>query len=121
MRVLKLIWRIIAHKNSQWSRWIHEHLLQGSSIWALREPTASSHCSWVWKQLLKMCDQAKAFTKVKVHNGRSTSFLFDRWNNMETLAMLRGDRGRIDLGVSAHTGYTSKTEKTNHDLQQDQR
>ena len=100
--VLKLFWRVIAHKNSLWSRWIHEHLLQGSSLWALREPIASSHSSWVWRQLLKMRDQAKDFIKIKVHNGRSTSFWLDRWNNMGNLAMLTGDRGRIDLGISAH-------------------
>lgn len=62
---------------------------------------ASSHGSWVWKQMLKMRDQAKDFVKIKVHNGRSTSFLFDRWNNMGTLALLTGDPGRIDLGISA--------------------
>ena len=40
--------------------------------------------------------------KIKIHNGWSTSFWLDQWNNMGNLAMLTGDRGRIGLGISAH-------------------
>lgn len=63
----------------------------------MRETTQTG--SWMWKKILKYRVMAKQFYRVKLNNGKNTSFWFDSWSTMGSLMDIMGPSGLIDLGI----------------------
>lgn len=77
------------------------NFMRKGSFWSINYKTQSR--SWMWQKLLKYRDKAKAFHKIEVQNGNSTSFWYDNWSNMRRIIEITGPRGFIDLGIPQHT------------------
>lgn len=97
MCCLKLLWRLLTSKTSPWVKWVQVYLIRKGSIWMVRENTQAG--SWMWGKILKFRDLAKRYYRVKVNNGRSTSFWHDSWSSMGCLLDEVGSRGYIDMGI----------------------
>ncbi|KAF8101652.1 hypothetical protein N665_0202s0015 [Sinapis alba] len=57
----------------------------------------------MWRKILKHRDKAKDLQRIKVGDGRRTSFWFDSWSSMGRLHDLFGSRGCIDMGVPVNS------------------
>lgn len=93
---LKLIWRILSAK-SLWVNWIKVYLIRKGSFWTVKENTQSG--SWMWMKILKHREIAKQFYRVKVNNGRRTSFWNEMWNSLGCLKDVAGEGSHIDMGI----------------------
>lgn len=109
--MLKLIWRLISTRESIWVNWVKQHLIRKGSFWVIGE--GSSLGSWIWKNILKYRELAKSFYRVNVHDGKYTSFLYDKWSTLGCLFEIFRARGCIDLGVqtTATLGTVMKKER----------
>lgn len=101
----KLIWRIVSRKNSLWVNWIHRELIRSASFWSVKENRTSG--SWMWQKLLKYRQEAKTYYKMEIRSGQETSFWYDNWSSMGPLHDILGDRGFIDLGISAEASVAT--------------
>lgn len=96
----KLIWRIVSNHTSLWVNWIQRQLIRSASFWWVKESTCMG--SWMWRKLLKYRSHVKDFHMVDVRSGMQTSFWYDKWCSLGCLHELLGNRGVIDLGISAN-------------------
>jgi hypothetical protein len=56
---------------SLWVAWVHTILLKGRSFWQVRNPHI---CSWSWRKLLKLRDDARYFSSFSVGNGKDNGY-----------------------------------------------
>lgn len=56
----------------------------------------------MWRKLLKYREIAKILERVEVKNGETTSFWYDSWSSKGRLWDICGDRGFINMGISAN-------------------
>ena len=98
---LKLVWRTVSSQASLWAKWTKENLFKNVSFWSIKDTTTKG--SWMWRKLVKLCDKAKEFHRMKVGDGNNTSFWFDSWSSMGRLFDLFGPHGCIDMGISLHS------------------
>jgi hypothetical protein len=53
--MLNQIWTLFTKAKSFWVAWIKMKWLKGKSLWQVSIP---KDCSWSWKKLLKLCNEA---------------------------------------------------------------
>lgn len=97
MSCLKLIWRLGSEQPSLWVRWVKNVLIVKKSFSSIKESTSKG--SWMWRKILKYREMAKKFHKIKVGNGKDTSFWFDNWSHVGRLYDTTGHRGIIGMGI----------------------
>ncbi|KAL1198538.1 putative ribonuclease H protein [Cardamine amara subsp. amara] len=94
---LKLVWRIISASSSLWVKWIQMNLLHKGSFWSIGE--SSNRGSWMWRKILKARPLARDFHKVRIGDGKQTSFWYDCWSELGCIYDVLGPRGVVDLGI----------------------
>ena len=66
----------------------------------------------MWRKFLKVRGLSREFYKVEVHNGKGTSFWYDRWSPLGCLMDMLGTRDQIDTGIRQHdTVHTAWTKR----------
>jgi hypothetical protein len=68
------IWNLFVKAGSFWVAWVKENLLKGKSFWQVSIPQI---CTWSWRKLLKLRDEAKHFLSFDVGNGKNIYLRFD--------------------------------------------
>ena len=61
------IWNLFTQTWSLWVAWVHENLLKGKCFWTVKKP---QDCTWGWRTILKLRDDARRFLKYEVGDGR---------------------------------------------------
>lgn len=74
---------------SLWVAWVKESLLKGMSFRQIKIPQL---CTWSWRKLLKLRDEAKRFMQFDVGDGRNIHLWFDHWHPGGTLYEKYGHR-----------------------------
>jgi hypothetical protein len=74
--MMRHIW-LFAKARSLWVTWVKENLLKGKSFWQVSIPQI---CTWSWRKLLKLRDEAKHFIYFDVGNGKNIYLWFDAWH-----------------------------------------
>ncbi|KAK3199256.1 hypothetical protein Dsin_022671 [Dipteronia sinensis] len=72
--MMRHIWGLFAKAGSLWVAWVKENLLRGKSFWQVSIPQI---CTWSWRKLLKLRDEAKHFVSFDVGNGKNIYLWFD--------------------------------------------
>jgi hypothetical protein len=76
--MMRHIWSLFAKAGSLWRvAWVKENLLKGKSFWQVFVPQI---CTWSWRKLLKLKDEAKHFISFDVGNGKNIYLWFDAWH-----------------------------------------
>lgn len=76
--------------------WCKINLLRGKCFWEVKIP---SDCSWTWRKLLKLREQASTISKYKIGSGDSTSLWFSNWHPQGPLVPRYGPRIAYDAGL----------------------
>jgi hypothetical protein len=95
--MLNQIWTLFTKAGSLWVAWIKIKWLKGKS---LRQVSIPKDCSWSWKKLLKLRNDAKKFMSFKI--GMVLVFFFflhDMWHPTGCLLDCYGPRAVHDLGL----------------------
>lgn len=75
-QLLMHFWKLIKKHESLWVSWIYGTTLRRKNFWTMKIPT---DCSWFWRNILKLRDQAKDFISYRIGNGKSISFWLEPW------------------------------------------
>ncbi|GJW80172.1 hypothetical protein Tco_0144147 [Tanacetum coccineum] len=73
------IWKLIAHKESMWVRWIHAYKLKKRSFW---EVSLVSNVSWGWRKLLQIRNTVRPYFWYKIGNGKKASVWYNTWDEL---------------------------------------
>ena len=57
--------------------WIHANLLKGKCFWTVKIP---QECTWGWRALLKLMDEARKFIRFEVGDGKTIFLWHDLWH-----------------------------------------
>jgi hypothetical protein len=75
--MMRHIWSLFMRAGSLWVAWVHAVLLKGRSFWQVSIPQI---CSWSWRKLLKLRDEARNFLSFSVGTGQNIHLWFDAWH-----------------------------------------
>ena len=95
--MMRHIWALCSKKPSLWVEWCHSNLLKGKCYWEIKPP---SDCSWTWRKLLKLRDEASTLSKYKVGKGNSISLWYSNWHPLGPLIPKYGPRIAYDAGLA---------------------
>jgi len=65
--IMRHTWNLFVKSGSLWVAWIKMYLLRGKSFWQVKMPSA---CSWSWRKILKIREEARDFIHYKVGIGK---------------------------------------------------
>ncbi|XP_071715241.1 uncharacterized mitochondrial protein AtMg00310-like [Rutidosis leptorrhynchoides] len=91
------IWRILAHKQTLWVKWIHTYRLTNKHFW---EVSINANASWSWRKLLRIRPVIKEFFFHQVGNGNTTSAWFDNWCKLGRLDKIIDSNDIHDMGLN---------------------
>ena len=69
--------------------WIHRHLIKDKCSWTVKK---TSDCTWGWRTLLKLREDARLFLKCEVGDGRKIFLWHDHWHLDGILYLKYGHR-----------------------------
>ncbi|GAA0175607.1 reverse transcriptase [Lithospermum erythrorhizon] len=92
----KMLWNIVARKESLWVKWVHTVRLKGVSIWAYKKRDSDP---WLWKKVLQMRGLIQGKYRVVIGNGRSISFWFDPWCSVGVMWDKLSDGEKLTMPV----------------------
>uniref|UniRef100_A0A2N9IBN2 Reverse transcriptase domain-containing protein n=1 Tax=Fagus sylvatica TaxID=28930 RepID=A0A2N9IBN2_FAGSY len=87
--ILKHIWSLFTQSGSLWVAWIHRHLIKDKCFWTVKK---TSDCTWGWRTLLKLREDARLFLKYEVGDGRKIFLWHDHWHPDGILYLKYGHR-----------------------------
>uniref|UniRef100_A0A2N9J1W3 Reverse transcriptase domain-containing protein n=1 Tax=Fagus sylvatica TaxID=28930 RepID=A0A2N9J1W3_FAGSY len=87
--ILKHIWSLFTQLGSLWVAWIHRHLIKDKCFWTIKK---TLDCTWGWRTLLKLKEDARLFLKYEVGDGRKIFLWHDHWHPDGILYLKYGHR-----------------------------
>ena len=94
--MMRHIWSLFAKAGSLWVAWVKENLLKGKSFWQV---SILQICTWSWRKLLMLRDEAKHFISFNVGDGKNIYLWFDAWHPDGMLYEKYGHRVIYDVHI----------------------